>query len=188
MVVTDLLKGVNLYLVGMMGSGKTTVGQILARMLHYRFLDTDSLIEQVAGESIVDIFSGVGESGFRELESKVLSEVAAYKNLVVATGGGIVVRRENWGFLRHGVVVWLDASVELLYQRVQEDTGRPLLRDLDPKGKLQQLLEQRQGLYSQADVRVPVQAEQSPLDVAERVIEAVAKALKPVDAQAPDLN
>ena len=91
----QLLQGVNLYLVGMMGAGKTTVGNLLAQRLGYSFLDTDNLISQAAGKSINEIFATEGEAVFRELETNVLSEVSSYKNLTIATGGGIVVSQFN---------------------------------------------------------------------------------------------
>lgn len=186
--VRDLLKGVNLYLIGMMGAGKTTVGRLLATQLNYRFVDTDEMIEKVVGKSITEIFAQEGETAFRELESKVLGEVAAYKNLVVATGGGIILRRENWGYLRHGVVVWLDVGVEQLYARVKEDNSRPLLQDPNPMAKLQSILESRQSLYSQADVRVRVEGSLTPKQVAAVAFEDIRKALKTDRQQEAELN
>ncbi|MEY3750561.1 MAG: hypothetical protein RLZZ186_980, partial [Cyanobacteriota bacterium] len=108
------LEGLNLYLVGMMGSGKSTAGRHLAEQLGYRFLDADTSIEQVAGCSIPDIFAREGEAGFRQLESAVLNQIASWHSLVVATGGGVVTRPENWGQMHQGVVIWLDAPQDLL--------------------------------------------------------------------------
>jgi shikimate kinase len=176
--VNHFLKGCNLYLIGMMGSGKTTIGQILAPQLEYRYFDTDTLIEQVVGQSIAEIFAESGEAAFREIETKVLSELCAYTHLVVATGGGIIKQQQNWSYLQHGVVVWLDVPVEQLYQRLQGDTTRPLLRDPDPMGKLRSLLDQRQSLYAQADVRVIVGPEDTPEQIATAVLGEIAKILK----------
>ncbi|MCT7954254.1 shikimate kinase [Laspinema palackyanum] len=176
--MNQFLKGCNLYLIGMMGSGKTTIAQILAPQLEYRYFDTDRLIEQVAGQSIPEIFAESGEAAFRELETKVLSELCAYTRLVVATGGGIILNRQNWSYLQHGVVVWLDVPVEQLYQRLEGDTTRPLLRDPDPMGKLRSLLDQRQSLYSQADVRVIVGPEDTPEQIATGVLSEISKILK----------
>ncbi|MBG1267687.1 shikimate kinase [Nostoc sp. WHI] len=177
--MSSLLQGVNLYLIGMMGVGKTTVGHLLAKDLGYRFVDTDNVIAQATGKSINELFAQVGEAGFRQLESDVLSQVCAFTKLTIATGGGIVLRRENWGYLHHGLIVWLDAPVELLYSRLVEDTTRPLLQDADLKGRLRSLLEQRTPLYSQADLRITLQEGDTPEDVAKRVLEAIPSVLKP---------
>ncbi|KZL49052.1 shikimate kinase [Nodularia spumigena] len=177
--MSSLLQGVNLYLIGMMGAGKTTVGQLLAKHLGYGFLDTDSVITQSAGRSINELFAEEGEAAFRQLESDVLAQVCAYTRLTIATGGGIILRTENWSYLHHGLVVWLDVPVELLYTRLAEDTTRPLLQDADPQGKLRSLLEQRTPLYSQADLKITVREEETPEDIANRVIEEIPSVLKP---------
>ncbi|MEA5601380.1 shikimate kinase [Nostoc sp. UHCC 0252] len=177
--MSSLLQGVNLYLIGMMGVGKTTVGRLLAKHLSYGFVDTDDVITQATGKSINQLFAEVGEAEFRQIESDVLSQVCAFTKLTIATGGGIVLRRENWGYLHHGLIVWLDVPVELLYSRLAEDTTRPLLQDADPKGKLRSLLEQRTPLYSQADLHITVQEREAPEDIANRIIEVIPNVLKP---------
>ena len=183
--MTDFLKGVNLYLIGMMGSGKTTVGKLLATRLGYRFFDTDSLVERVLAQavgqpvSIAEFFAEHGEAAFRQWEHRVLSEVAAETRSVIATGGGIVLERENWGFLHHGVTMWLDVPVEQLYQRLQADTHRPLLKTNDPIATLRSLSEQRRSLYAQADVRVACLPNEPPEETAERAMVQIQKALKP---------
>ena len=176
--VRDLLKGINLYLIGMMGSGKTTVGRELAAKIGYGFCDTDAVIEKVAGKSINDIFNSDGEEGFRELEGKVLGELAAYTRLAIATGGGIVLRRENWSYLQQGLVVWLDVPVEILLSRLGGDTTRPLLQVADPAGELKTRLAQRQRLYAQADLRITVTNEETPEQIAARIIETIPSVLK----------
>jgi shikimate kinase len=176
--VSSLLQGVNLYLIGMMGVGKTTVGRLLAKELGYGFVDTDDVIAQATGKSINQLFAQVEEAGFRQIESDVLSQVCAFTKLTISTGGGIVLRRENWGYLHHGLIVWLDAPVELIYNRLAEDTTRPLLQDADPKGKLRSLLEQRTPLYSQADLHITVQEADTPEDIAKRILEAIPGVLK----------
>ncbi len=176
--MSSLLQGINLYLIGMMGAGKTTVGQLLANYLGYRFLDTDDTITQSAGRSINQLFAEEGEGAFRQLESDVLAQVCAYTRLTIATGGGIVLRTDNWSYLHHGLVVWLDVPVELLYTRLAEDTTRPLLQDADPQGKLRSLLEERTPLYSQADLKITVRAEETPEEIAHRVMEAIPSVLK----------
>ncbi|MEH2144888.1 shikimate kinase [Nostoc sp.] len=176
--MSSLLQGVNLYLIGMMGVGKTTVGPLLGKYLGYGFVDIDNVIAQATDKSISQLFAQVGEAGFRQVESDVLSQVCAFTKLTIATGGGIVLRRENWGYLHHGLIVWLDAPVELIYSRLAEDSTRPLLQDIDPKGKLRSLLEQRTPLYSQADLHITEQEGDTPEDVATRVIEAIPNVLK----------
>jgi shikimate kinase len=177
--VSSILQGVNLYLIGMMGAGKTTVGNLLANQLSYRFIDTDDIIAQAAGRSINQLFAEEGEAAFRQLESDVLAQVCAYTKLTIATGGGIVLQRENWSYLHHGLIVWLDVPVELLYMRLAEDTTRPLLQDVDPKSKLRSLLEQRTPLYSQADLRITVNEGETPEQIAIRVMETIPSVLKP---------
>ena len=174
----DFLRGSNIYLVGMMGAGKTTVGRLLARKLKYRFFDTDELIVRVANQSIAEIFEREGEEAFRELETKVLGELSAYQNSVVATGGGIVARSMNWSYLHYGVVVWLDVPVDQLYDRLRSDTARPLLQEGEIKSKLQSLLKERERFYTQADVRVCAGVGERPEAVATRAIEEIQKVIK----------
>lgn len=172
--MNDLLRGVNLYLVGMMGAGKTTLGRHLATQLGYKFIDTDAALASFTRKSISQLFAAVGEAEFRQLESQVLAEVSCYTNLTIATGGGIVLRRENWGYLHYGLVVWLDVPVEQLYLRLRSDMTRPLLKDVEePLEKLRSLLTQRQPLYAQADLRVTVGGEETPEQLATRVIELI---------------
>ena len=172
------LEGLNLYLVGMMGSGKSSAGRHLAERLGYRFLDADSSIEQVAGRSIPELFASEGESGFRALEAAVLNQIASWHSLVVATGGGVVTRPENWGQMRQGVVVWLDAPEELLLQRLAADpTPRPLMAATDPGARLRELLAARRPLYAQADLHV-LQDGRPADQVATQVLEALPAILK----------
>ena len=126
----NLLQGLNIYLVGMMGSGKTTVGELLAKEMGYKFFDTDSLITQIAGKSIPDIFAEDGEPAFRVLESQVLGEISSYTRLVVATGGGIVIDPQNWSYLHQGLVIWLDVPISILVARLQSDISTPYQGDI----------------------------------------------------------
>lgn len=176
--MNNLLQGINLYLIGMMGAGKTTVGRILANELGYGFVDTDEVITASAKRSINQIFAEEGETEFRQLESDVLSQVSAYTKLTVATGGGIILKRENWSYLHHGLIVWLDASAELLYNRLKEDTTRPLLQDRNPLLKLQNILEQRESLYALADLRITLQEGETPEEIARRVLTEIPRVLK----------
>lgn len=177
------LAGINLYLVGMMGAGKSAVGRPLAEALGYRFLDADTALEAAAGRSIPQIFAEEGEEEFRQLETAVLDRLAGFHSLVVATGGGVVLRPVNWGHLQQGVVVWLDAPQALLLERLQADpTPRPLLRQADPAGRLADLLEQRRPLYAQADLHV-LQSGGSPQEVARQVLEALPTILRERQAE-----
>lgn len=173
------LKGVNLYLVGMMGCGKSTTGRALAQQLDYSFVDTDDLITQLTGQAISDIFAESGEAYFRQIESKVLSEVAAHTKLVVATGGGIVLERQNWSFLQHGLVIWLDVESEQLWKRLQADQSRPLLQKPNPQKVLEDLLTQRRPLYRQADVHILIKPDQAITAVCQSVVQEITKVLRP---------
>jgi shikimate kinase len=156
-----------------MGAGKSAVGRPLAEALGYRFLDADDALQQVAGRTIPEIFASDGEAGFRDLETAVLGQIAGWHSLVVATGGGVITRPENWGHMRQGVVVWLDAPAEQLLARLGSDpTPRPLLQADDLGSRLRQLLAERQPLYAQADLHVCQRQEQPP-QVAQLVLEAL---------------
>lgn len=178
----NLLKGVNLYLIGMMGAGKTTIGRLLAKQLNYRFFDTDAIVEQTTEKPVSALFAELGEDSFRQIETQVLGELSAYTKLVIATGGGIVLQPSNWSYLHHGLVVWLDVPLDELYTRIQGNTNRPLLQTPDPQRTLQQILEQRSPLYAQADVRVAVSAGEPPRRVAQRVLDEIRTAIKPTSA------
>ena len=177
--VKEQLQGVNLFLIGMMGSGKSTVGPLLAEQLGYRFFDSDVLIERVADQAIADIFAQHGEEAFRDLETEVLAHLAAQTRSVIATGGGIVLRRQNWSYLHHGIVIWLDGSADLLQARLQEDVSRPLLQGENLAERLQSLLAQRQDLYAHADLRFPLSPHQEPPAIAQEILAKIPPILKP---------
>jgi shikimate kinase len=146
--------GGSIFLVGMMGAGKTTVGRLLARRLKLRFVDSDREIESRCGVKIPVIFEIEGETGFRARESAAIEALAALPGIVLATGGGVVlVERNRRCLAEHGTVVYLRAKPEDLYERVRHDRNRPLLAGGDPLAKLRELHEQRDPLYrSIADV------------------------------------
>ena len=172
------LGGRSLYLVGMMGSGKTSTGRPLAEQLGYGFVDADAVIEQAAGCSIPEIFERDGEAGFRALESQVLNAISQRHSLVVATGGGVVMQQENWGQLHSGIVIWLDVVPGQLMQRLKADsTVRPLLQTDDPDAALNALLNQRRPLYAEADLTVVIDQE-TPEAVADGILQLLPSLLK----------
>lgn len=149
----EVLPG-NLFLVGLMGAGKTSVGRALAKRLHKTFYDTDREVERVTGVKIPVIFEIEGEAGFRAREAKLLAELVRRTNVVVATGGGAVLSEQNRRLLtEHGTVIYLRAAAPDLCQRTRHDKNRPLLQTDDPLKKLQELFVQRDPLYTEiADV------------------------------------
>ncbi|WP_216904905.1 shikimate kinase [Synechococcus sp. CCY 9618] len=178
-VLARRLEGLNIYLVGMMGAGKSAVGRPLAEALGYRFIDADTALEAAAGQPIATIFASEGEAAFRSLETAVLDGIAGWHSVVVATGGGVVTRPANWGHMRQGVVVWLDAPEEELLRRLAADPSpRPLLEAADPGTRLAALLAERRPLYAQADLTVQ-QRGGDPAAVARQVLEALPSVLKP---------
>ncbi|MEM1368412.1 MAG: shikimate kinase [Cyanobacteria bacterium P01_H01_bin.15] len=177
--MADLLQGLNLYLVGMMGTGKSTVGRLLARALEYRFFDCDELAEQISGKTVSELFAERGENGFRTLETKILRELGAQTRSVISTGGGVVTRAQNWSYLQYGLSVWLDAPVELLVKRLADDTSRPLLQETDPEEKLAELLAARRDLYAQSDLRVEIGPDELPNQLVNKIIAAIPQKIKP---------
>ena len=143
-----------IFLVGMMGAGKTTIGKGLARALQRDFLDLDHELEARCGVRIPVIFEIEGEPGFRKRERQVLNECTVRPGIVLATGGGAVLASENRQALRgRGIVVYLRATVEELFRRTSRDRNRPLLATADPKATLRNLLDMREPLYQEvADV------------------------------------
>ncbi len=138
----------NIYLVGLMGAGKTTVGKALAKRLGWQFHDSDHEIAARTGVSIPTIFEIEGEAGFRRRETQVIEELTNLRNVVVATGGGAVLAQQNRDCLsRSGVVVYLNASPAQLFERTRHDRNRPLLQVPDPLGKLKTLHAERGPLY-----------------------------------------
>lgn len=141
----------NLILIGMMGSGKTTMGRALARHMDKVFVDSDEEIQKRTGVTIPHIFDIEGEQGFRQRETAALYDLVGRDNLVLATGGGAVLAQENRAMLQqNGVVIYLKAGVNDLWQRTRHDRNRPLLQTADPRAKLNELYLQRDPLYQQA--------------------------------------
>ena len=147
-------KTANIYLVGLMGAGKTTIGRALAKRLGWRFVDSDHEIEARTGVSIPTIFEIEGEAGFRRRETQILGELTALQHIVMATGGGAVLAAENRQCLREsGLVVYLDVPPGQLYERTRNDRNRPLLQVADPLQRLEELYRQRAPFYEEvADI------------------------------------
>jgi shikimate kinase len=160
----------NLALIGFMGTGKSSVGRLIAEQLHYSFIDTDELIEARAGKSISAIFAEDGESAFRQREKEIVAELATRNRSVVATGGGLGANEQNLASLKeHSLVVCLWASPEKIWERVRSQTHRPLLRETDPPAKIRQLLAAREPFYKQADVLLNTEV-RSVKEVAQQVL------------------
>ena len=161
---------VNIFLVGPMGAGKSTIGRQLARELKLTFFDTDNEIEERCGADIPWIFDVEGESGFRERESKMISQLCQRQDIVLATGGGAILAKQNRDTLcSNGTVVYLIAPIEKLVDRTEKDKNRPLLQTENPKQKVIQLFEARNPLYRDvADVVIDTQGKK-PLAVASEI-------------------
>ncbi|HSS27564.1 MAG TPA: shikimate kinase [Usitatibacter sp.] len=165
----------NIFLVGMMGAGKTTIGKALARHLGREFVDCDRVLAERTGVPVATIFEIEGEEGFRRREAAVIAELAEGADRVVATGGGSILAEENRRAMREsGTVVYLRARLESLWERTRHDTSRPLLATPDPRAKLQSLLAEREPLYREmAHVTVDT-GSPSTQTVVKRILAALA--------------
>jgi shikimate kinase len=145
----------NIALIGFMGVGKSSVGQLVAEQLHFEYVDTDHLIETRAGKTIRQIFEQHGEAEFRKLEKEVVAGLGPRRQTVISCGGGLAANAANLESLkRYALVVCLWCSPEKIWQRVRHQTHRPLLDDPDPLGKIRTLLAAREPFYRQADAIV----------------------------------
>lgn len=142
----------NIVLLGFMGTGKTSVGRLLAKRLTRAFIDVDKMIEIACGATINEIFAKYGEEFFREQECEMIASVACYEDAVIATGGGVVLNPDNIARLRrNGILVTLTASPEVILERTSQRTTRPLLNAPDREETVKMLLEKRTALYKAAD-------------------------------------
>ncbi len=152
-----------------MGTGKSSVGRLVADQFQFRFLDTDEMIEQRAGKTVGQIFEQDGEEAFRKLEQEILREIGALKQVVISTGGGLGAIEANLNSLKeHALVVCLWAPPQIVWQRVQNQTHRPLLQTADRQAKIRELLVQREPVYRQADILVNTEV-RSVKEVAQHV-------------------
>ena len=146
-----LADGRPLFLVGMMGAGKTTIGRGLARMLGREFVDLDHELEARCGVRVPVIFEIEGEAGFRRREAQTLQECTQRRDIVLATGGGAILAEQSRALLRErGLVIYLRATLDELFRRTSRDRNRPLLATPDPRGTLRQLMTTRDPLYTEA--------------------------------------
>jgi len=153
----------NIYLIGLMGAGKTTIGRQLAKALHLPFYDSDKAIEEQTGVDIPTIFEYEGEEGFRSREQNMIAELTQINGIVLATGGEAILREANQKALtENGFVVYLQCSVDKILQRTKRDTQRPLLNTENPRARIEKLFSEREPDYlSCADFKIETSSMQS---------------------------
>jgi len=160
----------NIVLTGFMGTGKTAVGKELAGRLDLKLIDVDTEIEISRKMSISEIFKKHGEQGFREIETEMIKKISQNRNVIISTGGGAVLKRENMDILKaHGIVVCLMASPETILKRTEGNDARPLLQGKDPLGTIKDLLNFRKPFYENADIVVDTE-DKTPLRIAEEIL------------------
>ena len=168
------LRGRSIFLIGMMGSGKSSTGPVLAEILKYKYVDLDVLIEKLTKKTIDKVFSEEGEEYFRDLETQCLQEIIKLPSVVVSTGGGVVLKKENWGILRQGIIVWLDINKEIVLNRLNsKDNIRPLLKG-NIERTYEEIFQTRKDIYAQADLRVEINNE-GVKNVAEKILNTLKK-------------
>lgn len=156
-----------------MGTGKTEVGKLLAQRLGLTFFDADSIIEQEQNMTITEIFRQFGEPYFRDIEADVIKRLSEKDRVVIATGGGAVLREENMKNLRKkGIIVCLTASPETILRRTSNDSSRPLLQVEDPLRKIKELLKFRRPYYEKADIMVDTE-DKDPAEIVEEIMERI---------------
>jgi len=176
------MANVNVFLIGMPATGKSTVGRLLGKLLSCQFFDSDDEIESRSGAEISWIFDVEGEAGFREREHQVLKELTEMKGVVLATGGGAILRAENRELLRsRGTVVWLDSSDKRIRARTAKDTKRPLLGGVDGAATIARMRAERTPLYEQtADLTVLTDKQPARM-VARQIVRELESLLRPLE-------
>ncbi|GLI54344.1 shikimate kinase [Thermodesulfovibrio yellowstonii] len=160
----------NIVLIGFMGTGKTSVGKVIAKKLGFEFVDVDEVIEKATGMEISQIFSKFGESCFRDIEEEMIKLITQKRRQVIATGGGVVLRDENMKRLKKdGVIFCLRASENVIFERLKQTTNRPLLQVENPEERIKELLQKRMSLYEKADFCIDTEG-LTPEEVAEKII------------------
>lgn len=164
----------NIILVGLMGAGKSTIGRNLAKKLNKVFYDSDRVIEERTGVDIATIFEIEGEQGFRDREAQVIEELCKKNDIVLATGGGSILRDENReNMKKFGHVVYLCTSADLLYSRIKYDKSRPLMQTSSPLDTLRQLLKIREPFYKEVADSIVITGKQKATAIVRRVEEAL---------------
>lgn len=165
----------NVFLIGLMGSGKTTIGQLLAKRLQLPFIDSDHELEQRTGVSVATIFEIEGELAFRHREATVIDELSRREQIVLGTGGGAILDRQTRAVLRErGMVIYLHSTAETSYERIRRNRDRPLLMVTDPLARLKQLYELRHPLYSETAHLVVESYRDRPTAVVNEIANAIA--------------
>jgi len=163
----------NIVLIGFMGTGKTVVARQLARILGMKIIDVDTEIEKSMKMTINDIFKQFGEPRFREIETEIIKQVSENKNVIISTGGGVVLKQENIDSLRNnGIIICLTAEPETILKRTSNSNDRPLLRVDNPIKRIKELLDFRQPYYEKADLMINTE-NKTPLQIAEEIIENI---------------
>ena len=164
----------NIFLIGPMGAGKSTIGRQLAQMLGMEFMDSDSVIEERAGADIDWIFDVEGEAGFRKREERIINELTQGQGIVLSTGGGSILSKDNRNVLSaRGIVIYLEITIDKQFERTQRDKKRPLLQNDDPRKTLEELAKIRNPLYEEiADITLQTDDQAAKL-VATNIIEII---------------
>ncbi|MEW6068756.1 MAG: shikimate kinase [Nitrospirota bacterium] len=163
----------NIILTGFMGTGKTEVGKEIARLLGVRFIDIDTEIEKTEKMTIKEIFKLFGEQRFREIETEMIKKISGYKDLVISTGGGAVLKQGNMDALKkNGVIVLLTATPETILERTGNNKDRPLLFVENPLERIKELLDFRKPFYEKADIMIDTE-DKTPLQIAEEIINKI---------------
>ena len=169
----------NIFIIGPMGSGKTTIGRQIAKSLNMEFIDSDHEIEKRTGVDIPFIFEKEGESGFRKREHEIIHELCTQTDIVLATGGGAVIDSDNRSALKgNGIVIYLQTPVAELLKRTSRDKNRPLLQTEDPKAKLEKLMQEREGFYKEVSDLIIDTGNRSAKDVVKEIIEKIGQLSK----------